>query len=139
MPTLTIPQHGVSRPIAAPAGERRRRVALVACDGPEGGVRRRARTAQALAAVLEEAGMSALVGSEGNVRDADLVVCDVIRPDRDLPAEVALAALHGVPVVALMPAAVRIEGLAAELLAGARIVRYDGRPSHQALHRALLG
>lgn len=122
-------------------------VAYVASLG-EGSTRRR-RDAR-LAAVLSEFGYTAIVAAPGEelglhpdrvdgVSSAAVVVCDLVRPDRDIPVEVALAATRGVPVVALVPEGVPLEGPAGLLLADcdATIVRYDRAEPHQVLHAAL--
>jgi hypothetical protein len=74
------------------------------------------------------------------LEDARLVVCDVVRPAADLPAELAVAATRGIAVVALLPEGVPVDGLAGELLAdcGATVVRYAGVEPHRALHARLL-
>lgn len=122
-------------------------VAYVASLG-KGSTRRR-RDAR-LAAVLAEFGYSAIVATPGEelglhpdrvdgVSSASVVVCDLVRPERDIPVEVALAATRGVPVVALVPAGVPIEGTAAAVLAecDATVLRYDRAEPHQILHAAL--
>jgi hypothetical protein len=122
-------------------------LAYVASLG-EGATRRR-RDAR-LAAVLAEFGYRTLVsepGEElgihpdriGGVAGASVVVCDLVRPDRDIPVEVALAATRGVPVLALVPDGVPLLGAAAEVLtdAGATILRYDRAEPHQILHARL--
>jgi hypothetical protein len=122
-------------------------VAYVASIG-EGSTRRR-RDAR-VAAVLSEFGYSAVLAEPGEevglhpdridgVSGANVVVCDLVRPERDLPVEVALAATRGVPVIALVPAGVPVIGAAAAVLAdcGATILRYDRAEPHQILHAAL--
>ncbi|HEX8122787.1 MAG TPA: hypothetical protein VF549_16155 [Solirubrobacteraceae bacterium] len=122
-------------------------LAYVASLG-EGSTRRR-RDAR-LAAVLAEFGYRSVVGEPGEevgihpdrldgVTGASVVVCDLVRPDRDVPVEVAIAATRDIPVVALVPAGVPIEGLAAQMLADARatIVRYDRAEPHHVLHARL--
>lgn len=119
-------------------------LAYVASHG--GGDTRRRRDAR-IAAVLAEFGYRTHVASGDSlgpdmldrVSRATLVVCDVVRPDRDIPVEVALAATRRVGVLALIPAAARLEGTAAQLLAecGAEIVRYERAEPHQVLHARL--
>lgn len=116
-------------------------LAYVASHG--GGNTRRRRDWR-IAAVLGEFGYRAHVGGAeaglgpdmlAQVSEAALVVCDLVRPDRDIPVEVAIAATRGVPVLALVPAAATLDGCAAELLeeCGATIVRYDRAEPHQVL------
>src|SRR5689334_3026987 len=81
----------------------------------------RARKDGRLAAVLSEFGYSTYVSTGGDEEvwldeETTLVVCDVVRPDEDLPVEVALAAMRGVEVIVLAPEGVVIAGMAAELL-----------------------
>ena len=115
-----------------------------------GGGNTRRRRDWRIAAVLGEFGYRAQVtGSEDalgigpemltRVSEAALVVCDLVRPDRDVPVEVAIAATRGVPVVALVPAAAPLDGCTAELLdgCGATILRYDRVEPHHALLAAL--
>ena len=122
-------------------------LAYVASLG-EGSTRRR-RDAR-LAAVLAEFGYRAIVSEPGEevglhpdridgVTDASVVVCDLVRPERDIPVEVALAATRGVPVLALVPEGVPVIGAAAAVLndAGATILRYDRAEPHQILHARL--
>lgn len=122
-------------------------LAYVASLG-EGSTRRR-RDAR-LAAVLAEFGYRAIVSEPGeelgihpdridSVSEASVVVCDLVRPDRDIPVEVALAATRGVPVVALVPQGVPVIGTAAAVLddAGATILRYDRAEPHHILHARL--
>ena len=110
---------------------------------------RRARTAAALSAVLEEFGFTTHTGmgnaalalpapDEEALDRAAVVVCDIVRPCDDLPVEVALAAVRGTAVIALVPDDVTIDGMARDVLADCRgrIIRYDTAP-HQALHREL--
>jgi hypothetical protein len=112
----------------------------------EGGTTRRRRDLR-IAAVLGEYGYSADVGCAETellglgpemlerVSAASLVVCDLVRPDRDVPVEVAIAATRGTAVLALVPAAAVLDGCAAQLLAdcGATILRYDRAEPHQVL------
>ena len=122
-------------------------IAYVASLG-EGSTRRR-RDAR-LAAVLAEFGYRTLVSEPGEelgihpdridgVAGASVVVCDLVRPDHDIPVEVALAATRGVPVVALVPVGVPLAGPAAALLddAGATILRYERAEPHHILHARL--
>ena len=122
-------------------------LAYVASLG-EGSSRRR-RDAR-LAAVLAEFGYNAIVSEPGEelgihpdridgVTGASIVVCDLVRPDRDIPVEVAIAATRGVPVLALVPEGVPIVGSAAAVLddAGATILRYDRAEPHHILHARL--
>jgi hypothetical protein len=98
-----------------------------------------------LAAVLAEFGYrtSLMHGEDDLSLDADteLVVCDLVNPRADLPVQVALAATRGLPVIALVPAGVPLDGLAADLLnsSGATVLRYDGVEPHRVLHQRLLG
>ena len=73
------------------------------------------------------------------VDEAKLVVCDLVRPDEDLPVEVAIAATRGTPVLALVPADAVVAGLTAQLLdeSGAQIIRYARAEPHQVLHARL--
>ena len=122
-------------------------LAYVASLG-EGSTRRR-RDAR-LAAVLSEFGFRTLVSEPGEelglhpdrlagVAGASVVVCDLVRPDRDIPVEVAVAATRGVPVVALVPHGVPVVGSAAAVLADAdaTILRYDRAEPHHILHARL--
>ena len=115
-----------------------------------GGSATRARRDARIAAVLAEFGWEVSVGYPGEelglhpdrlmgVAGASLVVCDLIRPDRDVPVEVALAATRGIPVLALIPAAAPFDGYTAELLDDARatIVFYERAEPHQVLHAHL--
>ena len=135
-------------PPVAPPRSRPRPLAYVAPVRPLLGGRQ-ARTVGALAAVLEEFGYSSHVGmgssalalpgtDEAALERAEIVVCDVVRPRADLPVEVALAAVRGTPVIALVPEDATIEGMAADVLGDCRgrVVRYEKAP-HQALHRLL--
>jgi len=123
-------------------------LAYVASHGGGGNTRRR--RDWRIAAVLGEFGYDAEVscaeepigiGPELLVRvsEAALVVCDLVRPDRDVPVEVAIAATRGIPVIALVPAAAELEGFTAQLLeeCGATILRYDRVEPHHALLAAL--
>jgi hypothetical protein len=114
-------------------------------DGPT----RRRRDAR-LAAVLAEFGYRTIVSEPGEelgihpdriagVSDASVVVCDLVRPDRDIPVEVALAATRGVHVLALVPTGVPLVGAAAQVLtdSGATILRYDRAEPHHILHARL--
>ena len=116
-------------------------LAYVASHG--GGNTRRRRDWR-IAAVLGEFGYRAHVGGAdaalgpdmlAEVSEAALVVCDLVRPDRDVPVEVAIAATRGVPVLALVPADAPLDGCTAQLLdeCGATILRYDRVEPHQAL------
>lgn len=122
-------------------------LAYVASLG-EGHTRRR-RDAR-LAAVLSEFGYRAVVAAPGEevgihpdridgVTDASVVVCDLVRPEHDIPVEVAIAATRGVPVLALVPEGVPVVGAAAAVLedAGATILRYDRAEPHHILHARL--
>ena len=111
----------------------------------QGGSTRRRRDTR-IAAVLSEFGYRTRLGSGPelaigpelleSVAEADLVVCDLIRPDRDIPVEVAIAATRDIPVIALVPAAAVIEGCTAQLLeeCGATVLPYDRAEPHQMLH-----
>ncbi|HEX8084181.1 MAG TPA: hypothetical protein VF529_07810 [Solirubrobacteraceae bacterium] len=122
-------------------------LAYVASLG-EGSTRRR-RDAR-LAAVLAEFGYRTVVSEPGEevgihpdriegVSSASVVVCDLVRPERDIPVEVALAATRGVPVIALVPAGVPLAGAAATVLAdaGATVLRYDRAEPHHVLDAQL--
>lgn len=122
-------------------------LAYVASAG--GGSTRRRRDAR-IAAVLAEFGYRTYLppadedsGLQADrlarVAEAALVVCDLIRPDRDVPVEVAIATTRRTPVLALVPADAKIEGWAAELLAesGASVLRYARAEPHHVLHAAL--
>lgn len=71
---------------------------------------------------------------------AHVVICHVVGPD-DVPVEVALAAVRGIPVLAFVPAAVDLAVRAAQLLAGAnaKICRYASVSPETLLDDALLG
>jgi hypothetical protein len=104
---------------------------------------RRRRDAR-IGAVLSEFGFSTYLGGGqldrlARIVEAQVVVCDLVRPERDIPVEVAIAATRGIPVIALVPAGVRIEGTAADLLAdcAAQIVRYARAEPHHVLHARL--
>lgn len=111
-----------------------------------GGGAGRRRKDDRLAAVLEEFGYRTYVADGADdpladgLGDAGLVVCDVVRPDVDLPVELTLAGMRGIPVVVLMPAGVEADGLAAGVLsdAGATVVRYFRVEPHRALHERLV-
>lgn len=116
-----------------------RPLAYVAPARPLTGKSRQGHAARALAAVLEEFGMGTHIGagygelaldndSSEALDSARLVVCDLVNPDRDMPVEVPLARLRGVPVVALIPRDVTFSANAAEQLAGARVLRYERQP-----------
>jgi len=124
-------------------------LAYVASHG--GGTTRRRRDMR-IAAVLAEFGYRTHVALDDpvvgigadmleRVSEASLVVCDVVRPDRDVPVEVAIAATRGVAVLALVPAEALLDGCAGQLLleCGATIVRYDRAEPHQVLHARLAG
>jgi hypothetical protein len=70
----------------------------------------------------------------------DLVVCDLVSPARDVPMELAVAATRGVPVLALVPSAVALDGLAQDLLGQCRatVLRYARVEPHRVLHAGLL-
>jgi len=115
-----------------------------------GGGNTRRRRDWRIAAVLGEFGYRAQVGCGdealgigpemlARVSKAALVVCDLVRPDRDVPVEVAIAATRGIPVIALVPAAAPLDGCTAQLLeeCGAEILRYDRAEPHQVLLAAL--
>ena len=123
----------------------------LACVASTGSGPARHRKDARLAAVLSEFGWRTHVSAEGeqlNLGDrrlealagADLVVCDVVRPDRDLPVELAVAATRGVPVLALVPEGVVLDGMALELLrdCGASILRYARVEPHRVLHSRLV-
>jgi hypothetical protein len=111
-------------------------------DGPYRG---RILKDRALAAALEAAGLRTHVSScltdlpaTGDARhaleSASLLVVDLVRPDRDLPVEVAVAATLGTRarVLVLVPDGIAIDGLAREVLRACRrieIVRYQGSPA----------
>ncbi|HEV2061449.1 MAG TPA: hypothetical protein VGR12_01245 [Solirubrobacteraceae bacterium] len=122
-------------------------LAYVASCG--GGASRRRRDAR-IAAVLAEFGYrtelaitdpAAALGPETleRVSAATLVVCDLVRPDEDIPVEVAIAATRRVAVLALIPADAPLGGITAQLLreCGADILRYDRAEPHQVLHARL--
>jgi hypothetical protein len=129
--------------------EDRRPLACVASTGT--GSARRRKDAR-LAAVLSEFGWRADVvtgddeyGALGEERlaalaEADLLVCDLVRPGLDVPVELAVAATRGLPVLALVPSAVTLDGLASELLAQCRatVLRYARVEPHRVLHAGLL-
>jgi hypothetical protein len=98
-----------------------------------------------LAAVLSEFGYRTYAGGGDEDEpwlddETELVVCDVVSPSADLPVEVALASMHGIAVLVLVPHGVPVEGLAADLLAGcnATLLRYEGVEPHRVLHASLL-
>jgi hypothetical protein len=118
-------------------------IAYVASHGGGNGRRRRD---WRLAAVLGEFGYRARVGHAedalgigpemlARVSEAALVVCDLVRPDQDIPVEVAIAATRGIPVIALVPALATLDGCAEQLLdeCDATILRYDRAEPHQVL------
>ena len=130
-----------------PLPRTRQALAYVASHGH--GATRRRRDAR-IAAVLAEFGFRTFVGPPAEelgidperlerIAEAQLVVCDVVRPDLDLPVEVALAATRGIPVLALVPAEAPIEGSAAQLLdeCGATVLRYDRAEPHHVLYARL--
>jgi hypothetical protein len=124
--------------------ERAAGTAPLACVAACRGGFARARKDGRLAAVLSEFGYHPYLGGADDDAwrdgDAELVVCDVVCPAEDMPVEVALAAMRGVAVIALVPGAVPVDGLPADLLAGcdATILRYDGVEPHRVLHAWLL-
>jgi hypothetical protein len=63
-----------------------------------------------------------------------------VRPERDVPVELAVAATRGLPVLALVPSAVPVDGLARELLAACRatVLRYSRVEPHRVLHMRLV-
>ena len=122
-------------------------LAYVASAG--GGSTRRRRDAR-IAAVLAEFGYRTYVPAAGDepglqadrlarVAEADVVVCDLISPERDIPVEVAIAATRRTRVLALVPADAPLDGWAADLLAecGAAVLRYGRAEPHQVLHATL--
>jgi hypothetical protein len=121
-------------------------IAYVASLGE--GSTRRLRDAR-IAAVLSEFGYRAVVATPGeevglhpdrlDVTSASVVVCDLVRPDHDIPVEVAIAATRGIPVIALVPSGVPLDGHAALVLddADATILRYDRVEPHHVLHARL--
>lgn len=129
-------------------GGRGRDLAYVAAPTDHSAVRRR--RAGRIAAVLAEFGFRTYLAPAGEelgihadrlarVTEAGLVVCDLVRPDHDIPVEVAIATTRRIPVLALLPADVPLEGSAARLLADcdATLLRYERAEPHQALHRWL--
>jgi hypothetical protein len=124
----------------------------LACVVSAGRGAARRRKDDRLAAVLSEFGWRAHVaaidddhtalGEErlGALAACDLVVCDLVRPGSDIPVELAVAATRGVPVLALVPAGVALDGLARELLAQCRatVLRYVRVEPHRVLHAGLL-
>ena len=126
--------------------------APLACVASTGSGRGRRRKDDRLAAVLSEFGWSAHVAEADEhtalgedrlaaLAAADLLVCDLVRPDRDVPVELAVAATRGIQVLALVPAEARLDGLAQELLADCRatVLRYARVEPHRVLHAGLLG
>jgi hypothetical protein len=122
-------------------------LAYVASHG--GGSTRRRRDAR-IAAVLGEFGFTTYVAPDGDdpslladrvarVREAAVVVCDLVRPDRDIPIEVAIAATRAIPVLALIPEDAPLDGCAAQLLrdCGATVMRYGRCEPHQVLDATL--
>ncbi|HEX2085735.1 MAG TPA: hypothetical protein VHF89_08640 [Solirubrobacteraceae bacterium] len=131
-----------------PGGGRCGALAYVAAPTDATAVRRR--RAARIAAVLAEFGYRTYLAPAGHeigihadrlarVVEADLVVCDLVRPDRDIPVEVAIAATRRIPVLALVPADVSVEGCAAQLLVecGATVMRYARAEPHHVLHARL--
>ena len=103
-------------------------LAYIASHG--GGSTRRRRDAR-IASVLAEYGYGAYVAPAGDdpgvsadrlarLGEADVVVCDLVCPDHDLPVEVAIASARRIPVLALVPADAMIDAWAADLLDGLR-------------------
>ena len=134
-------------PLPSPSGTSRGPLAYVASHG-DGSTRRR-RDAR-IAAVLAEFGYRTYLPPAGEelgihadrlarVAEADLVVCDVVRPDRDIPVEVAIAATRRIPVLALVPSDAPMDGCDAQLIldCSATIVRYSRAEPHQVLHARL--
>ena len=124
----------------------------LACISAGGRGAARRRKEERLAAVLSEFGFRTDVAEDpaafglddrrvGAVTAASLIVCDVVRPEHDLPADLAVAATRGVPVLVLVPEGVPVEGLARELLddCDATLVRYSRTEPHRALHARMLG
>lgn len=118
---------------------------IASCDG--GGAGRRRKDAR-IAAVLEEFGYRTWVAdgdddvlADASLGGAELVVCDVVRPDCDLPVELAVAATRGIAAMVLMPEGVEIDGLARGILSDCRaqIVRYFRVEPARALHERLAG
>ena len=145
MPLTVIPPSRHTRD-----GHDARPLACVTSCG-RGATRRRKQ--DRLAAVLSEFGFRSHVAPAAGdggagidddrlaaLEDASLIVCDVVRPADDVPADLAVAATRGIPVVALVPDGVVVGGLAGELLAdsGATVVRYAGVEPHRALHARLV-
>ena len=109
------------------------------------------RIEQRLAAVLQEMGLRTHVATadspfaldddaERALGEASTVLCHVVSGS-DLPVEIALAAVRGIPVIAVLPEGAEPDGLAAEVLesAGARCVRYAGVEPQHLLRGALAG
>ena len=98
-----------------------------------------------LAAVLSEFGYRTCLAHGDDELwldpEAELVVCDLVNPQADLPVQVALAATRGLQVIVLAPDGVVIDGLAADLLArcSTTVLRYDGVEPHRVLHARMLG
>ena len=124
----------------------------LACVASTGSGSARRRKDERLAAVLSEFGWSAHIAATDEhtalgedrlsaLAAADLLVCDLVRPDRDVPVELAVAATRGIQVLALVPAAARLDGLAQELLDDCRatVLRYARVEPHRVLHAGLLG
>jgi phage replication-related protein YjqB (UPF0714/DUF867 family) len=122
-------------------------LAYVASLGASGTRRRRDTR---IAAVLAEFGYRTLVSEPGEevglhpdrldgVAEAAVVVCDLVRPEHDIPVEVAIAATRGIPVIVLAPAGVAIEGTTARLLADCdtTVIRYERAEPHVVLHARL--
>jgi hypothetical protein len=104
-----------------------------------------------LAAVLEEMGLRTHVSTadspfaldddaERALGEASAVLCHVVS-GCDLPVEIALAAVRGIPVIAVLPEGAEPDGLAAEVLesADAQRVRYSGVEPQHLLRGALAG
>lgn len=123
-------------------------LAYIAAHG--GGSTRRRRDAR-IASVLAEYGYGAYVAPPGEdagvsadrlarLAEADVVVCDLVCPDHDLPVEVAIASARQIPVLALVPTDATIDAWVADLLdgCGATIIRYARAEPHQALDARLM-
>ena len=122
-------------------------LAYIASHG--GSSTRRRRDAR-IASVLAEYGYDAYIAPPGEdagvsadrlarLGEADVVVCDLVCPDHDLPVEVAIASARQIPVLALIPAEATIDAWAADLLdeCGSSISRYARAEPHQALDARL--
>jgi hypothetical protein len=103
-----------------------------------------------IVSVLAEYGYGAYLAPEGDdagvtadrlahLAEADVVVCDLVWPDHDLPVEVAIASARSIPVLALVPADVIVHAWVDDLLCGcgATIIRYERAEPHQALDARL--